>query len=1349
MGLMAARRLMLGTLVMVCALGYALGLSVASGSAAVTHEYLAGLSTTISKGIPESTAVGAMTGDSGHLWFGERFQGVSPATTRVAEFDASSGQLLGSPLVQEGSVSYIGELGVAVGHLTGEEKVYVNGGQKGSVVAVYDASRKLQGVWTGASTPTGSFEGLSGVAVDGSAGLGDWAAGDVYVSTEPGSERNAVDVFRPEASGQEPASLAARLTGTCSAPGTTCSGSEVVPFKEPTGVAVSGFNGDVLVADGNSEGCRKGTEECVVDVFEPVSGMPGVYSFLFKITGTPNGPFLFTGPVAVDGVNGDIYITEAPEAHGSKVVDEFDAAGRYRGQLTGVPTGSSGEVRPFRRIDSVAIDPVSDHLFVAEYDETTKVSDVDAFGPDLAVPDVTTGPATGVRIREGNIEATLTGTVNPDGEGEASCAFAWGTTKEFGETAKCEPEKVANGESPVAVHATLDASNGAVLAPDTTYYYRLQASNQHGTDPGEPSQDMQFTTPGPGLIEESASDIASSSVTLNATISPHGRPTSYYFQFGTSTAYGGEAPLAPGVSLGSGETALEVSQHVQGLTEGTVYHYRVVAVSELEPGVFKTFVEPDRVFRTQSVAHGSGLPDGRSWEMVSPPVKHGALILPIGPSTWLTQAAAGGNAISYLAASPTEEEAPANENVLNAPVFSGRTASGWVSRDIAPAHETAAGVGVGIGSEYRAFSEDLSLAVVNPFGPFIPSSSPLALAPGEASEQTAFLRTDYTGGNVGQLCTRSCYKPLVTGMAGFANVAPGTVFGEQCSARICGPLFVGASGDLSHIVLRSTVPLLTGANSENLYEWSSGRLALVSVLPGGEPAPAGSVSLGFEGKVTRNAVSDGGNRVVWTTSERSGEGHLYLRDMSRSETVQGKTVQGETVQIDVVQGGSGKGVNAPRFQFASTDGSKVFFTDTQHLRADSGIAGEDLYECVIVEEAGKLACELSDLTPASSSVQAADVRGTVIGASSDGSWVYFVANGVLAEGAAQGDCDGTQNGGPSCNLYVWHDGVTRFIARLANQDLSDWAGFGVGELTQMTARVSPDGEWLAFMSQRELTGASTRDAVSGEPDEQVYLYHAAGAGSLVCASCNPTGARPIGVKSEYRWESANVPGWTPTEGGTSHYQSRYLSDSGRLFFNSTDALIPQDVNGNVDVYEYEPPGVGDCTSANPGFSEGSYGCVGLISSGGAPGESTFLDASETGGDVFFLTLGKLSGADFDTAPDVYDAHECRSDSPCFAPPVAVPPPCDTGDSCKAVPTPQPTIFGAPASGTFAGQGNVTANSSTTVRQRGLSRAQKLRRALAICHRKKHRRRRVACERSARARYAHSSHRAKAGKGGRA
>jgi hypothetical protein len=218
------------------------------------------------------------------------------------------------------------------------------------------------------------------------------------------------------------------------------------------------------------------------------------------------------------------------------------------------------------------------------------------------------------------------------------------------------------------------------------------------------------------------------------------------------------------------------------------------------------------------------------------------------------------------------------------------------------------------------------------------------------------------------------------------------------------------------------------------------------------------------------------------------------------------------------------------------------------------------------------------------------------------------------------------------------------------------------------------------------------------------------------------------------WLAANVPGWTPYQTGRALYQSRYLSDTGRLFFNSSDALVPQDVNGTEDVYQYEPPGVGDCSTSSVAFSERSGGCVGLISSGTSPEESAFLDASETGGDVFFLTAARLAPQDFDTTLDIYDAHECTSFSPCIPTPAAQPPPCTTEASCKAAPLPQPQIFGTGPSETFTGAGNILAPPPPA--SKPLTKAQKLAKALTTC-RKKYRhskKRRQACERHAKRAY---------------
>jgi len=129
-----------------------------------------------------------------------------------------------------------------------------------------------------------------------------------------------------------------------------------------------------------------------------------------------------------------------------------------------------------------------------------------------------------------------------------------------------------------------------------------------------------------------------------------------------------------------------------------------------------------------------------------------------------------------------------------------------------------------------------------------------------------------------------------------------------------------------------------------------------------------------------------------------------------------------------------------------------------------------------------------------------------------------------------------------------------------------------------------------------------------------------------------------------------------------------------------------------------------------------------------------MDASESGGDVFFITESRLSPRDVDTSLDLYDAHECTASAPCAPPVVLAPPPCTTGDACKAAPTPPPAIFGAPSSETFSGAGDVTPSvSKTVVTVKSDKQAQKLAKALKEC-RKKSKAKRKSCEARARKQY---------------
>ena len=178
----------------------------------------------------------------------------------------------------------------------------------------------------------------------------------------------------------------------------------------------------------------------------------------------------------------------------------------------------------------------------------------------------------------------------------------------------------------------------------------------------------------------------------------------------------------------------------------------------------------------------------------------------------------------------------------------------------------------------------------------------------------------------------------------------------------------------------------------------------------------------------------------------------------------------------------------------------MFFTSANDLTAGataSGVPqGEDLYVFEVTSAAGgPLAGRLTDLTVDPNAEETAGVLG-VIGSSVDGSYVYFVANGVLGDGAQRGarsgDCNGEGGKEPQrmCNLYVEHyEGGAwappRFIAALSDADQPTWSAPSSG-FQHMTSRVSPNGRFLAFMSERSLTGYENRDVSSGVSDEEVF-----------------------------------------------------------------------------------------------------------------------------------------------------------------------------------------------------------------------------------------------------------------------
>ncbi len=205
-------------------------------------------------------------------------------------------------------------------------------------------------------------------------------------------------------------------------------------------------------------------------------------------------------------------------------------------------------------------------------------------------------------------------------------------------------------------------------------------------------------------------------------------------------------------------------------------------------------------------------------------------------------------------------------------------------------------------------------------------------------------------------------------------------------------------------------------------------------------------------------------------------------------------------------------------------------------------------------------------------------------------------------------------------------------------------------------RVSTNGSVFVFRTNSPLPGGFN----NAGGFEQLYRYEVA-TSSLSCVSCPPVGVAPSGSVDVSYDNNGGI-----TIDPMTTLDTRVISGDGeRVFFDTPDPLVPQDSNGQRDVYEWE------------------NGSVYLISSGKSDAESNVLDSSADGDDVFFTTSAGLVPGDVDGAYDVYDARVPRpGDNP---PPSAVP--CQ-GDVCQGPPS-VPSLLGEPASATFTSAGNLT------------------------------------------------------------
>jgi hypothetical protein len=1081
---------------------------------------------------------------------------------------------------------------------------------------------------------------------------------------------------------------------------------------------------------------------------------------------------------------GDVYV-----ASGSGVLEHFVFNGS--GEVV-EPGGETCPPMPFNfsgcePTDSVAVGFAGGGIGVSEATGDSYVSDpvegtVVEYGPLVTIPDVSTGGASEVTGRS----ATVNGLVNPAEVQVSECVFEYGTSQAYGQTVACEEPDAAEvgaGNGEVAVHAKISG-----LTPGVVYHFRLVAGNVNGPNLGG---DESFEAlPPPGVGGGTVSGLTVGAARLAATVNPHGsQVTGCVFEYGTSTGYGTSVACTPSAAgIGAGSAPVAVSAALSGLSANVTYHWRVVA--ENASGVTTS---ADNTFLYSTT--GEGLPDGRAYEMVTPPQKNGSLIADVTFIGGVPDVAADGSRViaSAIQCFASSESCNGSRgDAIGSPYEFTRTGGGWVSTPLAPA-----------ASEFSSNSPWAYNATTG--------TALFSMATPPFGEDDFYVRNPETGGfqdlgpntppEDGALGPKGGRVEAIpqAHTADFSHFAwespvrwpfdPGSGYQayEYAGLGSAVPLLVGVTGgdgphgEGSHELVSDCVTKLGPANSDPAAgELSAGGGVVfftAEVCSGGLGANS-SVGVPVDGLYAR-VDGEGSDAYTVALSRSRGAGEECAAGVGAGE----RACRERTSPSECGVGGLAGEVSCraavakpadAEFVGASADGSKAFFTSTQQLTdSASEDPGDDAVEPGCAATVGVNGCNLyeDDLdAPAGAGlvdVSAGDVSGGgprvqgVMAISPDGTHVYFVAEGVLSlalndrEQFAQDNAD---------NLYLFERVCaggeaecasplqrTVFITDMVGADRHEW-----NVAAGLPANVTSDGQFLVFTSAGDLTADDT--SVSGA--QQVFCYNA-GTNVLFRVSVGNDGFNDDGNRTSPTPCAPTVcsdSALIVQAAGFSRSDPSMSDDGQFIFFQSPVALTP----GALDDV---PVSTGEDNSVV--YAQNVYewhaGHVYLVSDGRdvtsnnggdplCPKSSVCLLGSDVSGkNVFFTTADGLVGQDTDGELDIYDARVCEPESPCLRQSGGSSVECE-GDACQGA-VGVPPVVPAPASATFSGPGNSTppaAPAPAKPAAKVLTRAQRLAAALKECRKRypKSRKRRASCEASARHAYA-AKKASKAGKASRA
>lgn len=1221
--------------------------------------------------------------------------GVAAAITAgVLATSGTASAALQYPLLQQ-CANPPGGTRVAVDGHTGHILVVV-----GATIQVLSSTCQLLETWTGANTPAGSFEERNGflqiAAYDNAPG------GRIYVGDVG---HKVIDVFNSAGQYQ------CQITGQAGKASSSASECDQETPATPGGIgaatafAVNQSNGELYAAEaGEHTG-----ETAVVNRYSAAGGfeeqntgastVDGAFAteiasmavdgkadqllvetrgfvglsvlhaiYIFEVSsgaylgelsgaGTPAKSFgeRFLR-VAADNESGQMFVEDSEH----RVVDELTETGGYVDQLTGVPGKNL-----FTALEAIAIGQADHRLYV--HDRET----LDIFGDErVLVPDVAAGAPEELHA----FSARLAGIVNPDGVVVKRCQFEYiGNTQfeahkavngfEGATRVPCEesPASIGSGNSPVAVHANVSGLEAA-----TVYHVRVNAGNGNEAENefsyGAYSADAPFETlkiPVINLAETTSVSATDASVRL--VVNPKGSLSLCRIEYhAVKESYGAHSVGCQPEDLGEGNSDITATATLSGLAAGETYYWRAAIENPATAPAPVLSSEQTLVYlKGQEVLQQCGneelrsennslaLPDCRAYELITPASKNGATI---GHGIIILPGITAANGSRVIAASiqgfgGTQSDSASRQNEGALYSFT-RSPQGWITTPLSPPATILAS------STYWDVDPETGAALFS--GPTAPDG-----------QDNFYLRApDGTLTNVGPI------TPPEDG-------AEGPAMDE-------GPL---STPDLSHFLFRvkGTLDLqwpfdgTRAGQAHAVYEYAdagSSEPFLVGVTGGQNSTELIGVCGGEP-----DAISEDGATVINTVLAcSSGSGTNRNVKVSASELyarIDGETSAARTVQLSARSAGHCSGScqhSAPAdalFMGANQDASKVFFTSTQQLADSATEASNNLY---LYDLDGQEAEQPIVVSAGDTSGGGPRVQG-VMAVSPDGSHVYFVAKGVLAEntGAAVDPKTGQPAKAVSGedNLYVYQRdsqypaGQTTFIATLPEADEVNW-------ITHDKTNITPEGRYLLFPSHAGLTADDTR----AEGPVQIYRYDAAES-QLVRVTIGERGFNNDGNSGRGDASILQSVGIRPNPCIT--------DDGAYVFFESPVALAPgalNDVQIATDVLEDTPV-----------YAQNVYeyheGQVYLITDGtdtatvGPNSAVKLLGASDTGQDIFFTTASSLVPADTNTQQDIYDARiEGGFPSP------TQPHTC-TNDECRAAASnpPQQTT---PTSSVYTGPENLAA-----------------------------------------------------------